>query len=97
MHKRILNVLAISIGRADRVFERNSNLHHWSNSDTLKKYNKSIEKNKTLLSDTNVRLSGTNLRLSGTNLRQSPVNLVRTLLSLSFCGNSPQQLGFDWI
>ena len=46
MHKRVLNVLAISIRRAHRIFERNSKLHHWSNSDTLKKYNKSIEKTK---------------------------------------------------
>ena len=44
MHKRVLNVLAISIRRAHRVFERNSKLQHWSNSETLKKYNKSIEK-----------------------------------------------------
>ena len=50
-----------------------------------------------LLSGTNLRLSGTNLRISGTNLRQSPVNLVRALLLLRFCGNSPLQLGFDWI
>ena len=46
MHKRVLNVLAISIRRAHRVFERNSKLHHWSNSDTLRKYSKSIEKTK---------------------------------------------------
>ena len=35
MHKRVLNVLAISISRAYRVFESNSKLHHWSNSDGL--------------------------------------------------------------
>ena len=46
MHKRVLNVLAISIRRGHPVFEHNSKLHHWSNSDTLKKYNKSIEKTK---------------------------------------------------
>ena len=97
MHKRVLNVLAISIRRAHRVFERNSKLHHWSNSGTLEKYNKSVEKPKALLSGTNLPLSGANLRLSGINLRQSPVNLVRALLSLRSCGNSPQQLEFDWI
>ena len=43
---RVLSVLAISIRRAHRLFERHSKLHHWSNSDTLKKYNKSIEKTK---------------------------------------------------
>ena len=48
MHKRVLNVLAISILHARRVFERNSRLHHWSNSNTHKKYNKSIKKIKTL-------------------------------------------------
>ena len=46
MHKRVLNVLAISIPRAHRVLERNSKLHHWLHSDTLKKYNNSIEKTK---------------------------------------------------
>ena len=97
MHKRILNVLAISIPRAYRVFERNSKLHHWSNSDTLKNITYQLKKPKALLSGTNLRLSGTNLCPSATNLRQSPVNLVRALLLLRFCGNSPQQLGFDWI
>jgi hypothetical protein len=98
LHKRVLNVLAISIRRAYRVFERNSKLHHWSNSDTLKNTTNQLKKQKkTLLSGTNLRLSGTNLRFSGTSLRQSPVNLVRALLLLRFCGNSPQQLGFNWI
>ena len=90
MHKRVVNVLAISIRRAHRVFEHHSKLHHWSNSDTLKEYNKSIKKPK-------LCLSGTSLRQSVTNLRQLPVNLVRALLLLRFCGNSPQQLGFSWI
>ena len=97
MHKRILNVLAISIRPAYRVFERNSKFHHWSNSDTLRNTTNQWKKPKTLLSGTNLRLSGTNLRLSGTNLRQSPVNLVRALLLLRFCGDSPQRFGFDCI
>ena len=97
LHKCILNVLAISIRRAYRVFERNSKLHHWSNRDTLKNTTNQLKKPKTLLSGTHLHLSGTNLCLSGTNLRQSPVTLVRALLLLRFCGNSPQQLGFDWI
>ena len=46
MQKRVLNVLALSIRLAHGVFERNSKLHHWSNSDTLKEYNKSIKKTK---------------------------------------------------
>ena len=46
MHKRVLNVLAISIRRAYRVFERNSKLHHWSNSDTLKNTTNQLKKQK---------------------------------------------------
>ena len=46
MHKRVLNILAISIRRAHHVFERNSKLHRCSNSDTLQKYNESIGKTK---------------------------------------------------
>ena len=46
MHKRVLNVLAISIRRAYRVFERNSKLHHWSNSDTLKNTTNQLKKHK---------------------------------------------------
>ena len=46
MHKRVLNVLAISIRRAYRVFERNSKLHHWSNSVTPKNTTNQLKKQK---------------------------------------------------
>ena len=46
MHKRVLNVLAISIRRAYRFFERNSKLQHWSNSDTLKNTTNQLKEQK---------------------------------------------------
>ena len=83
MHKPVLNVLAISICRAHRVFERNPSCTIGQTVPPLKDTTNQLKKPKT--------------RLSGTNLRQSPVNLVRALLLLRFCGNSPRQLGFYWI
>ena len=44
MHKRVLNVLDSSIRRAYRFFERNSKLHHWSNSDTLQNTTNELKK-----------------------------------------------------